>query len=287
MSKDHGCDCNKCCPGPMGNQGPQGQQGLQGVPGQAGSQGQPGQNGAIGPQGSMGLQGHDGLPGQQGLVGPAGPVGPQGIPGQNGVQGQPGQNGQNGAQGAIGPQGIQGLQGLQGVPGDCVMCEQDDHNEFAEVYSQLPQQLAASPGVNLAGDVVKFEKTIVATANIDASLAASQGKLIINEAGWYDVAAGMTGTLNPIPAPLPVWTLSLFLNGAIVDGSTFSNVPLSPAQASNEITADTYVYCAVGDVLTLANTSNAPVFLSAPTLGTNAPTNSAYLKVELLRAGPK
>ncbi|HMH31924.1 MAG TPA: collagen-like protein [Puia sp.] len=210
-----------------------------------------------------------------------------GVPGATGLQGQPGAAGQNGAQGAIGPQGPQGLQGIQGVPGDCVKCEGDDYNEFAEVYSQLPQQLAASPGPNQAGDVVKFEKLKVNTANIDVSLAASQGKIKINLAGYYDVAAGMTGTLNPIPAPLPVWTLSLFLNGVIVDGSTFSNVPLSPAQASNEITADTFVYCNVGDELTLANTSTAAVFLSAPTLGTNAQTNSAYLKFELLRAGPK
>jgi hypothetical protein len=285
MSKEHGC--GGCCPGPVGPQGPQGAQGLQGVPGQAGLQGQPGQNGAIGPQGPMGLQGADGITGPVGPMGVAGPVGPQGIPGQAGIQGQPGQNGQMGPQGPMGPQGAQGLQGIQGIPGDCVECERDDHNEFAEVYSQLPQELAPSPGTNLAGGTVLFEKTIVATANIDASMAASQGKLVINEAGWYDVAAGMTGTLNPIPAPLPVWTLSLFLNGVIVAGSTFSNVPLSPAQASNEITADTYVYCNVGDVLTLANTSTAPVFLSAPTLGTNAQTNSAYLKVELLRAGAK
>lgn len=287
MSKDHGCNCNKCCPGPKGDQGPQGPQGLQGVPGQAGLQGQPGQNGAIGPQGPMGLQGHDGVPGPQGLAGPAGPVGPQGIPGQNGVQGQPGQNGQNGPQGPMGPQGAQGLQGLQGVPGDCVQCEGEDNNEFCEVYSQMSQQLAASVAPNQAGGTVLFENTIVSTANIDASLALSAGKVKINLAGWYDVAAGMTGLLNPIPAPLPVWTLSLFLNGVIVPGSTFSNLPLSPAQASNEITADTFIYCNVGDVLTLANTSDAVVSLSAPTLGTFAQTNSAYMKLILLRAGPK
>lgn len=287
MSKDHEHGCG-CCPGPMGNQGPQGAQGLQGVPGQAGPQGQPGQNGAIGPQGPSGLQGAQGIDGPLGPIGSAGPVGAQGIPGQNGLQGQPGQNGQNGPQGPMGPQGAQGLQGLQGVPGDCVECEgEDEDNEFAEVYSQLPQELTASPGTNQSGGVVTFENTIVATTNIDASLALSQGKIKINLGGWYDVAAGMTGTLNPIPAPLPVWTLSLFLNGVIVAGSTFSNVPLSPAQASNEITADTYVYCNVGDILTLANTSSAPVFLSAPTLGTNAQTNSAYLKVQLLRAGAK
>lgn len=281
------CNCNNCCPGPKGDQGPQGPQGLQGVPGQAGLQGQPGQNGANGPQGPMGLQGNDGLPGAQGPMGVPGPVGPQGIPGQVGVQGQPGQNGQMGPQGPLGPQGAQGLQGIQGVPGDCVQCESANEKEFAAIYSQRPQELAASPGANMPGDVVKFEQMSVATANIDISTAPVDGKVKIKLAGWYDVAAGMTGTLNPIPAPLPVWTLSLFLNGVIVPSSTFSNVPLSPAQASNELTADSFIYCNIGDEITLANTSTAPVFLSAPTLGTNAQTNSAYLKVQLLRAGAK
>lgn len=292
MSDKNGC--GNCCPGPVGPQGPQGTQGIQGIPGQAGQAGQPGQpgqNGAIGPQGSLGLQGPQGIDGPVGPVGPAGPVGAQGSPGQNGLQGQPGQSGQNGvagAQGSVGPQGAQGLQGIQGIPGDCVECQSEgEANEFAEAYSQKAQQLVASTGTNLAGGTVTLETVIVSTANIDASMAPTNGSFKVNLAGWYDVAAGMTGTLNPIPAPLPVWTLSLFLNGVIVPGSTFSNVPLSPAQASNEITADTYVYFSAGDILTLANTSTADVFLSAPTLGTNATTNSAYLKIQLLRAGAK
>lgn len=285
MSDKHGC--GDCCPGPIGPQGPQGMQGMQGVPGSQGSQGQAGQNGSVGPIGPQGIQGPQGIDGPMGQDGKPGPQGPQGIAGSNGAQGQPGQNGQNGAQGAVGPQGPQGAQGQQGVPGDCVECHSETDMEFAEAYSQLPQTLLASLGPNQAGGVVKLENLIVSTANIDASQVASLGQFKINKAGWYDVAAGMTGTLNPIPAPLPVWTLSLFLNGVIVPGSTFSNVPLSPAQASNEITADTYVYFNVGDILTLANTSSADVLLSAPTLGTFAQTNSAYLKVQLLRAGPK
>lgn len=285
LNKDHGC--NGSCPGPMGPMGLQGSQGLQGVPGPTGQPGQTGLqgvSGAAGATGPAGVNGNDGATGAMGPMGPMGPVGAMGPVGQTGLQGQPGQNG---ATGPIGPQGSQGSQGIQGIPGTCVECPCDCSDEFAEAYSQLPQQLTASTGPNLAGGVVKLENLIVATAHIDASQAATLGQFKINLAGWYDVAAGMTGTLNPIPAPLPVWTLSLFLNGIIVPGSTFSNVPLSPAQASNEITADTYVYCNVGDILTLANTSTADVFLSAPTLGTFAQTNSAYLKVELLRAGAK
>ena len=59
---------------------------------------------------------------------------------------------------------------------------------------------------------------------------------------------------------------------------------LSPEQQSNEVVADVFVHCAVGDVLTLANTSTAQVSLTAPALGTNAQVNSAYLKITLLKA---
>jgi hypothetical protein len=108
--------------------------------------------------------------------------------------------------------------------------------------------------------------------------------LVINRAGWYDVATGMCGALNPIPSPLPVWTLSLFKNGAIVPGSTFANMTLSPEQQSNEVNADVFVHFNVGDKLQLANTSSAAIQLTAPTLGTNAQTNSAYMKLILLKA---
>jgi len=156
--------------------------------------------------------------------------------------------------------------------------------EFAEVYSILTQDLSASPGPNMPGQVVALENTIYATANIDVSLAASSGKVMVNRAGWYDVYTGLCGALNPIASPLPVWTLSLFRNGVIVPGSTFANMTLSPEQKSNEITADVFVHLDKGDYLELANTSNAAIQLTAPLLGTNAQTNSAYMKLILLKA---
>ena len=59
---------------------------------------------------------------------------------------------------------------------------------------------------------------------------------------------------------------------------------ISPVQQANEIVADVFVHCKVGDVLTLANTSTAQIILTAPTLGTNALPNSAYVKIVLLKA---
>ena len=156
--------------------------------------------------------------------------------------------------------------------------------EFAEVYSILPQSLSASPGPNLAGAAVKLENTVFATANIDTSLAASSGAVKVNKAGWYDIATGMCGALNPIPSPLPIWTLSLFVNGAIVAGSTFANMTISPEQQANEVVADVFVHLNVGDLVTLANTSANVVSLTAPVLGSNAQVNSAYMKLTLLKA---
>lgn len=159
-----------------------------------------------------------------------------------------------------------------------------DDAEFAEVYSSIPQTLSASPGPLLAGQVVTLENTVFATANIDVSMAGVNGKLTINKAGWYDVYTGICGYLNPIASPLPCWTLSLFRNGVYVPGSTFANQTISPEQKSNEIVADVFVHFSKGDVLELANTSTAIVNMAAPTLGTNAPANSAYLKLVLLKA---
>lgn len=172
-----------------------------------------------------------------------------------------------------------------------VYCCDNDHGndcdcpaEFAEVYSQLTQNLAPSPGPNLPGQFVLFENVIYNTSNIDVSQAGTNGQITINKAGWYDVATGLCGSLNPIASPLPVWTLSLFKNGAYVPGSTFANMTISPEQKANEIVADVFVHFNVGDTLQLANTANAVVALAAPTLGSNSPTNSAYMKLILLKA---
>lgn len=156
--------------------------------------------------------------------------------------------------------------------------------EFAEIYSIANQNLSASAGADMAGGVALLEKSVFATANIDISQAASNGKVYVKKSGWYDVATGICAALNPIASPLSVWTLSLFKNGAIVPGSTFANMTLSPEQKANEIVADVFVHLLAGDYVELANTSNAAIQLNAPSLGTNAQTNSCYMKLILLKA---
>lgn len=210
-----------------------------------------------------------------------GAQGPQGLPGQMGIQGIQGIAGMQGQQGNAGAQGVQGP---QGIPGDCINCKCEcPLPEFAEVYSTITQSLSPSLGLNQPGQVVTLENTIFATANIDVSQAGINGKIIINRAGWYDVFTGLCGSLNPIASPLPVWTLSVFKNGTIIPGSTFANMTLSPEQKANEIVADVFVHFLAGDTLELANTSVSTVVLTAPSLGTNAQTNSAYLKIILLK----
>lgn len=217
--------------------------------------------------------------------GPMGQPGPQGIQGMQGIPGPQGPRGQDGEMGSMGPQGLPGQQGLQGPKGDCIECPcHCDDPEFAEVFSKNPQDLAPSPGFLLAGQTVILENTIYATSNIDVSNASVNGKIQINRAGWYDVATGICGSLNPIQSPLPCWTLSLFKNGVYIPGSTFANQTISPEQKANEIVADVFVHFDKGDILELANTSSQLVNMSAPVLGTNAPASSAYMKVVLLKA---
>ncbi len=215
------------------------------------------------------------------------PQGPQGIQGVTGPQGPAGLTGLQGVQGIQGEAGPKGDQGPQGPKGDCVECHHERKccdAEFAEVFSITPQTLAASPGPNAAGQTVLLAQSIYSTANIDISNAGTNGRVYVNKAGWYDIYAGMCGALNPIMSPLPVWTLSLFKNGVIVPGSTFSNMTISPEQKSNQIVADVFAHFDAGDYIELANTSTNSVDLNAPTLGTNAQTNSAYLKIILLKA---
>ncbi len=156
--------------------------------------------------------------------------------------------------------------------------------EYAEIYSQLEQQLTPSGAPNQPGGFAMFEKTVVATSNVDISMANINGRVTVNRSGWYDVNTGVCGTLNPVSSPLLAWSMSVFLNGTLIQGSTTANMTLSPEQKANDIVADVFVHLNAGDYLQLANTSTSPLLLSAPTQGSNAQPNSCYLKIVLLQA---
>lgn len=216
--------------------------------------------------------------------------GPQGVAGEQGLQGIQGVPGLTGAQGIQGLQGIQGPkgdQGIQGEKGDCVECRCECKSglpEFAEVFSSVSQTLSASPGVNLSGTAITWENTIVATANIDVSMAAANGDVTAKTSGWYELTYGAAGYLNPVPSPLPVWSVSIFKNTVYVPGSTVCALPISPEQQATQVVADLLIHLDAGDTIYLANTSTATLFLNAPSLGTNSTPNSSFLVVKLLKA---
>jgi hypothetical protein len=276
---DHDCECNKCCPGPIG---PQGFQGPQGNQGPAGSQGPAGISGS---QGIQGVQGNDGQPGPMGPVGPLGPQGLNGLTGATGAQGPQGNNGLDGAQGPLGPQGPQGPQGLQGPKGDCVECHCDHVKpEYAQLYSDQTQNLAPSLGANLAGGVVTFDNVIVATSNIDTSLAATTGAITINRKGWYRIDQAVDGTLNPLSAPLIAWGLAIFRNGLFVPGSMFVDMTISPDQQANETSASLMMLFNAGDSFTLNNMCIQNLLLGQAVGGVNSSPNSAAINIELVEA---
>ncbi len=222
-----------------------------------------------------GPMGHMGPQGPQGMQGPAGHQGPKGQDGADGMDGL------DGAEGPMGPQGPQGMQGLQGVPGDCVECPCEcDAPEYCSVYSQSLQTLAPSPGLDLPGGVVLFELAVHDSANIDCSMAGITGNIVVNKTGWYRVFKCVNGTLNPLSAPLLSWGLSLFKNGAIVPGSCFVNMTLSPDQQDNQVNTIFLIHFMAGDVLSLHNMSTSSLILNNVAPGVNTQCNSASLQLQ-------
>jgi Collagen triple helix repeat (20 copies) len=217
-----------------------------------------------------------------------------GAQGQRGPAGPRGQSGRDGKDGLDGLEGPEGPMGPQGIPGQCVNCPGGEHpcdcppfghdSEFAQVYSLLDQTLDASSGPNVAGGVVKFEQSQFATANINLVNAANFGEVQVNKAGWYNVLYGVCAFLNTLESPLPGFGFSLFLNGSLLPGSMLSEMTISPEQRGNEAVCDSLVHLNAGDILKLANMANAQVGLNALNLGLNAASNSAWLKIQMLRA---
>jgi uncharacterized protein (DUF486 family) len=248
-------------------------------------------------KGSQGIPGRDGLPGRDGKKGDKGDRGErgdQGIRGEKGDQGEPGQPGldglpgQNGLDGAEGPAGPKGDQGPQGVPGDCVECPCDCNPDFeyAQLYSDQPQALAVSPGFNMSGGAVLFNNVAVSTPGIDVTNAGINGEVKILKAGWYRILDQVCATLNPLSAPLIAWGLALFKNGAIVPGTTFVDMTLSPEQAANNTGAIALVHFNANDVLSLNNMCVQQLLLTAPgpAQGINAQSGSASMQIQLVKA---
>jgi hypothetical protein len=183
--------------------------------------------------------------------------------------------------------GPQGLQGEKGNPGDCVACPcHCDETEFAQLYSILDQTLLASTGIDAAGGAVLFEQLVHATANIDVSNAAALGEIKILKAGWYTIEQEVCGALNPLSSPLISWGLAFFKNGAIIPGSLFVDMTLSPEQQANNTSTLFIGHLDAGDVLTLNNMTQQNLILNAfaaGTFGIYAQSNSASFRIASLK----
>jgi hypothetical protein len=161
-----------------------------------------------------------------------------------------------------------------------VVCSSSSAPEYCQLYSQVSQTLAASAGLNLAGGNVLFEKTVISSANIDVSKAATTGAITVNKTGWYKFNKSANGTLNPVVTPLNAWGLALFINGVIQPGTSLCDMTLSPEQLDNLVTGSFLVHCKAGDVMTYCNMCSGPLILSNVHPGINCAVNSAMLNIQ-------
>ena len=197
------------------------------------------------------------------LPGARGPLGPQGIQGSSGL---------TGIQGPAGSQGLAGPQGLQGPQGPC--CSTNTATSVAGLYSLVNQSL-------LPGIPVFFENTgVVTLADYDLSLAGTTGQITFLKSGIYNIIWRADGLITP-PFQFPPieWSLTLYLDGVEIPGSSFSGFSLFPEEFSTNVASSTLISVTAGQVLTLQNTTTVSVSLIASHLGSIVTSNSAALTI--------
>ncbi len=194
--------------------------------------------------------GSQGPAGAQGTQGPSGPVGPQGV---------------------IGPLGPQGA---QGATGPCFPFQGDFANAFSDVDQTIP------PGMPIL-----LDRLIVTTPSIDMSMVGTTGVITFVDPGIYNIDFSMQGTLTPpFPRPVPAWCFSLFQNGVLVPGSTWTNYTSSPNDVVSHTGGPLLVIVAAGDTFQVLNTSTLSVSLTSNTLGATVPVNAASIMIRLVQA---
>lgn len=214
--------------------------------------------------------------------------GPQGVPGLMGPQGIQGVPGAPGAQGIPGQQGIQGVQGLQGPPGvcnpedchgnrECKCCE-----SYLNAYSYATQTVQ---GFGAGGDAVLFNNTNALTASdFDLSQMSTLGEFKFLKAGVYCINWGASAKIAPpIPSPTPSFSLGLWLNGSLVQGSNVSGFVQAVDDDALRLTCEVIISVQSGDVLKLRNASSLPVIMSPHTIGLSFPSSVASLNVHCLK----
>ncbi|MBX9924160.1 MAG: collagen-like protein [Rhabdochlamydiaceae bacterium] len=205
---------------------------------------------------------------------PSAPQGAVGSQGPTGLQGATGVQGAAGVQGSVGPQGAIGLQGPVGPQGPC--CDRPVvARSIANVYSALDKSI-------LPGGVVTFEQiNAIVAADYDTSLMATTGQITFLKSAIYSIAWNVEGQLTPpFPSPVPVWALSLYLDGVPVPGSCFSAFTLFPEELTKSPAGAVIIAVNAGQVLTLRSTSTLPISILASTPGSLVPDTSASIVIE-------
>ena len=194
---------------------------------------------------------------------------PQGAQGPTGAQGIQGVQGLSGATGAQGPVGLQGITGAQGP-----CCSTTSSNAVAGLYSIEDQDIPP-------GSPVLFESTNAITPGaFDVSFTPSTGQITFINSGTYSITWRVSGQLTPpYPSPVPVWSLSLFLDGVPVPGSCFAGFSPFPDLLSSNGAANVIIVVTAGQALTLENSSLLPISLVASTPGSSLPQISATLSI--------
>ncbi|MES2273495.1 MAG: hypothetical protein V4487_04835 [Chlamydiota bacterium] len=203
--------------------------------------------------------------GPQGPIGPQGTSGPQGTVGMQGVQGIPG---------SIGPQGLQGQPGPIGAQGPCCPL----NGTFANTYSLLDQTVPP-------GGVIIMEGKNASTISIDVSTTATNGEIVFNKAGVYEITWNVEGQITPpFPLPVPSWSVGLTLNNLLVPGSVFGGFTFSPDEISRTTGNTVIIAIDDGDVLRLVNTSTNAIDLVAIANGSAVLDTSASVNIVMLTA---
>lgn len=202
--------------------------------------------------------------------GPQGPVGPQGLGGPQGLPGTPG------PQGLMGPQGPQGPQGSTGPQGPCCPFS----GTYTEVYSLTDQMVAslASPFFELTGPT---------TASFDLTMAPTTGEITVLKHGIYKIVWSVSAVLTPpIPAPIPSFSLGIYVNGVLSPSTVAANFAISPENDCTHLINATLVELFAGDVVKLVNTTTSLITLNSSLMGSLVPVVSAEMSLVLVNALP-
>jgi len=191
------------------------------------------------------------------------PPGPQGPSGSQGTQGPMGLTGPQG------PGGLQGPQGVAGPQGPCCAVQ----GTYAGLYSDMDQTVASSGSPFL-------DQLITSTLSIDTSMAATTGVVTLNNSGIYLISFSVQGAAAAPPA---AWSFSLYKNGTLVPGTTWTAFTGSSSELIRQTGGGALVSITSGDTIQIVNTSSGSVNLEAASAGVMVPVNCVNLTIQLVQ----